>query len=116
MPHLRRLWYPEGVKRVPSHMKLTGYSLKIFYIEDGTLSRVGSRGKLSLAVNNFSLDDVETIKNRIADIIGDDRVIIHNYKSGPTIHISRKSTVSAFYDCIGECPDEIKQSFGYKWM
>ena len=117
----RKLWYPNGKKTLPKKIKLTSNILRTLYIDDGSLIVNRNRKRVSsvaIFLNDFALDEVKCIRGLISDIIG---VTIGDLKINPNkpdqygILIHRRTAIIKFFECIGDCPECIKECFGYKW-
>ncbi len=115
LPELRQIWYPSGKKSLPKNIELTKESLRTFYLEDGSLTTSPGHTQLCLGVNGFTHDEANTIKSKLCEIVGSDKVFVHCYKQGPSIFIYDRTAVARFFDSIGPCPKELENVFGYKW-
>lgn len=55
---LRKLWYPEDKKIIPSNLKLTRLIMQIWYCDDGTLEMMNNgKYRIRFATNGFSKED-----------------------------------------------------------
>jgi hypothetical protein len=121
-PDLRRLWYPGNKKIIPNNIKLTPECLRTFYIEDGCLGinwKIQRIEYVSLAVNNFTFDDIAKLIQMMAlelNIPFNDIKINKSCKPNQyNIVINKRAAIRAFFDYIGSCPSKIISCFGYKW-
>lgn len=100
----RDRWYPGGKKRIPLDVRLTGTSLRLWYIGDGSMDK----GFVSIAAYDFSRVEVETVVEKMARDLGIVFTIHEKpgHGTGMTIYLPATYT-STFFDLIGkECPVE----------
>jgi hypothetical protein len=116
LEQFRSEWYPGGKKMVPPDIELSPNSLRLFYMDDGSLSITPTQKQICIAMNSFTIEATQNIKNKICCLIGDDKIYARDSGSGPCIWISKKSVIKDFFDFIGECPQELEEVFGYKWL
>lgn len=60
-------WYKEGIKRIPTDLKISPLLLTIWYLDDGYLQVIGSHYHIILATNGFILEDVKFLSNLLKD-------------------------------------------------
>ena len=117
----RKLWYPNGKKTLPNKIKITPDILRVLYIDDGSLivNRTHKRVEsVAIFLNDFTLGEVEYIRDLISEIIeipSIDLKINPNKPDQYGILIHKRTAIIKFFECIGDCPNEIKECFGYKW-
>jgi hypothetical protein len=110
---LRDKWYPNGIKAIPKDIKLTPLTCLYWYIDDGSLEKVGGRIQLStmsfkeIELITLILPQLEKILNAES---GEIKIYIERGRY-PKIHIPRRF-VERFLNYIGECPIE---EYDYKW-
>lgn len=107
---VRKKWYPNGKKIVPRDMELTPLTCRQWYIGDGSLKGKTRHSQpfITLATNNFTIEDVEWLKNQLKKL---------NFKttrrpSDNSIGISSVYSTKDFLNYIGLCPVKCYQ---YKW-
>lgn len=109
---LRRIWYPNDIKKVPKHIKLTKFVLANWFMCDGSAIRMKKRKNLVRIVfstDGFSLDDVEFLKNQLID--QGYNCWIRPAGKGKSICMTKSDDVKRFYNLIS---DQILPSFKYK--
>lgn len=113
---LRRKWYPNGIKVVPTDIALSPMLLANWYMGDGSSTYVTDRTiKVIFATNSFTNEDVDRLILRmhslgIIDAYRDYHLNPLNQKS-PIIHIGILRSVQVFMDIVEPCMCE---SFKYK--
>lgn len=107
--YLRRRWYPDGKKVVPTDLILTNLMLAQFYMDDGssTYYRRYSCVKVRLCSCDFTFAENEFLRRQLGDL-GVETTI--NCKPPPIISIRQRS-VNKFMGIINE---HILPSFKYK--
>jgi len=115
--YLRRRWYPEGKKIVPPDIDLTPLIIKHWFMDDGSFFKAKGNviGRVEIATNSFTKDEVELLASKLASSIGSNSIHIHNAESGWTLQFSNQDTVKAFFNYIGDCPNDLESIYGYKW-
>jgi len=106
---IRKWFYPDGIKVIPTGMKLTPTLLRQWYIGDGTLARSPKpyeKPYMKIAACAFQSDDVAKAVEKINNL-----GIIARHHAGNIIYISPKSARD-FLNYIGPSPVECYQ---YKW-
>lgn len=94
----RDRWYPGGKKRIPQDVRLTGTSLRLWYIGDGSLEN----GFVRLAACDFTREELEPVVDRLRA----ERGLDFHFGTGIRLYLAAKS-IPAFFDFIGrECPVE----------
>lgn len=113
---LQERFYPNGKKIVPTDIELTPTILKHWYIGDGcfyTRKRGNYHEKsITMATNGFTYDEVEFLTDEL-NKLGIKANL--NHSQGYTIVVYKKSAIQKFFNYIGDCPEEIKQIYGYKF-
>jgi hypothetical protein len=107
----RKRFYPNGKKIIPKNMDLSPITLRQFYIGDGGLIKNKS-GKFSIKLYTygFSIKDVLFLMIKLKELD-----IETTRQKSNIINIGVKSAPK-FLNYIGECPEEIKDIYGYKWF
>lgn len=98
----RDRWYPDGKKMIPSDVRLTGTSLQLWYIGDGSMDK----GFASISAYDFSRAEVETVVEKMERNIGITFTIHEKpgHGTGMQIYLPAAYT-STFFDLIGRgCP------------
>ena len=113
---LRAKWYPLGKKIVPADVNLRAESLRLFYIDDGSLTVTLTQKQICLAMNGFQLDEAQKIKTQVSTLLGSDRIYARDNGTGPCIWLSSRSAIKDFFDFIGPCPPDLECVFGRKWL
>lgn len=106
----RNRWYPEGKKILPQDLGITERLLLRFYLDDGYYFK----GSCYLATNDFCLNDVESLSNKISKYCNFE-LAIHSAgdkkKEQYKLYVGRKN-FSEFLGIIGVCP---VKCYSYKW-
>lgn len=103
----RKVWYPEGKKKIPLDIKPTSLSWLIFYMEDGYTKKGKS---VQLSVNDFSEEAIDYLREDLSANNIDTGVGFDQDKLAK-IYI-RQGSRQAFFEYIGKCP---VKCFEYKW-
>lgn len=103
----RNRWYPSGKKTLPYDININKQTLLHFYLDDGSLS---SSGGLTLATNDFSFEEAETLKFKLSSFTNLN-FNVHNNQGTPRLYIP-KHQAADFLNIIGPCP---VTCFEYKW-
>ena len=103
-------WYKSSKKIVPNDLKLNPITIRQWYIGDGSLQRKDNTFSLKLATCAFSKNEVMSLVNKLHDI-----GINSSMTNDNRIYISVYSIID-FFNYIGECPKEIEDIYGYKWI
>lgn len=99
-------WYPKGKKIIPRDLKLTPIIVRQWYIGDGYYSK--GKSSLAFATCAFIKKNLDILVYKLKELgincyIRKDRVCIN------------ADSFFNFFEYIGECPEEIKDIYGYKW-
>ena len=90
-------WYPNGKKIVPPDVRITPTSLLLWYLGDGSISKIGVSFFIRLATCGFPIDDIENI---LIPKLSDLGLNVARHVSKNDIRISGKS-IKHFFDIIG---------------
>ena len=115
---LRKLWYPNGIKIVPKELKLNPLTTKMWFIEDGS-AFIRSSGKkaINFCTNSFKKEDVERLAQMLRNELNLEEIYVNKaHGRGYLIVINKSNVISALFDYIGDCPEELKNIYGYKWI
>ncbi len=104
-----KTWYPNGVKTVPANLSLNKDIIKIWIMDDGSLSKTD--GRLSFATHGFLKNDCEYLANEINKFIEESCAQIHKDTKYYKVVIPRRFTKKLLH-LIGNC--EVR-CFDYKW-
>lgn len=111
---IRNLFYPKGIKIVPRILNFTPIMVRQWYIGDGYLETTNN--SIKLCTDNFSIEDVEFLSDNLKNIgINNNINIIRRTQTQYRIRIGAQSKLS-FLTYIGDCPEEIKSIYGYKFL
>jgi transcriptional regulator with XRE-family HTH domain len=104
-------WYPNGKKIVPKDIVLTPTIIKHWYLGDGNFTRryKDNSFRLTLHTEGFSKKDNELLISKLCEL-----GIICNLTKANYIYIPVRY-IYRFFKYIGNCPEEIKSTYGYKW-
>jgi hypothetical protein len=103
----RVLWYPEGIKIVPSSLILDKDALCNWYLGDGCLaSKRGCHAGIELASHAFSLEDRQFLVAQLRELGFSSTA----WKSG--VNIIHKKSIVDFLTYLGSCP---VKCYEYKW-
>jgi len=109
----RNEWYNEdGIKIIPSNLKLTPLICLLWYLGDGGLNQKYQKeetASLKLSTNCFSREDIEKIL--IPQLKNFEAWISNADKGQPIILIPRRK-IEEFLKYIGKCPFK---EYEYKW-
>ena len=61
----RERWYPNGIKIIPKDVRITNFSLAMFYCGDGSLYKKKNVAQMSFMTECFSEEDVLFLRNKI---------------------------------------------------
>jgi len=119
---LRRKWYPQNKKIVPSNIEITPITLRQWYIGDGNLNRYKRSEfiipQIKLYTYAFSMNNVNMLVNKLINLGIESKMLIQKPRedggSGPYIRIKSSSSIN-FFEYIGDCPSGIQNIYGYKW-
>jgi hypothetical protein len=108
---MRTRLYSERKKIVPKDISLTPAICLHWYIGDGSLSKrnIGNP-YIRLCTQGFSVEDVILLKDKLCEL----GIKTTRTESGNSLRISSSSTKN-FLNYVGECPEEIKNIYGYKF-
>jgi len=111
LKNIRLRWYPNDKKRVPVDINLSPITIRQWFIGDGNLYLISGKYPIvRFATYGYPKEDVELLVDKINNL----GIKCTRYPSDNCIGISRGS-IGYFYNYIGECPEEIKSVYGYKW-
>ena len=111
LAEIRKLWYPDGKKHVPTDLKLTPIMMRQWYIGDGSLETGPKRSNgISFATHCFNRDELAFLADQLSSF----NLPISLPASRNIIRIGARG-VERFLDLIGPCPKEIEPWYGYKW-
>lgn len=103
-------WYPNGKKVLATDLLITSRLLLRFYLDDGSYCKGGAY----LATNDFCLDDVEKLAEKIAQYCNF-KVTVHRTgdKKGEQykVYIAKRN-FQEFLKIIGDCPVDC---YLHKW-
>jgi LAGLIDADG DNA endonuclease family len=110
---LRQRWYPHGTKIVPHDLILTPTVCRHWYIGDGSIKQPPHHPYIVMCTHGFTHEDVEFLVSLLEPIAPGARVgkPVH---AGPPLWLGKKAAL-AFLEYIGECPEPIREVYGYKW-
>ncbi len=107
-------WYRKGEKDVPLNFSLTPNIALCWFLRGGHLEICGgkTRKAIRMWIDRYS---PEGRRRLIAELV---EIGIH-----PSLYTMRRGTMiriptaesQLFLDHIGECPDELREPFGYRW-
>lgn len=99
-------------KIVPNNLRLTPIMLRQWYIGDGSLIRYKKYNSFNivLATNGFLKSHTLYLINELQNL-----GIKCSHRKDNAICISLYS-LELFFNYIGECPEKIKEIYGYKWV
>jgi hypothetical protein len=113
----RDRWYQNGIKIVPTGLRVDPLMLLYWFLGDGYSSSIkaGGRIKMGLCTDSFSKPECEFLVDLLHQY--DPRlrfnVGLHSLKTAFwRLTTKRRETVMAFYEHVRACP---VQCFGYKW-
>ena len=105
-------FYPDGVNKVvPRDIRITPLSVKMWYIDDGTLAPFSRSSQIVLCTDSFPKDDVLFLVNKLHDI----GFSVGYYACRNRIRLNSGS-VQDFLDYIGAPTGIVKECYGYKWQ
>lgn len=102
---LRKYWYPEGKKIIPSDLKLTPKTIAWWFMGDGTCfwgDKEKTRSRIQLATQCFTFDEVLIVKRKLLDLGITHIAINHEYDKPdmPIIDISTQINVKKFLEIV----------------
>lgn len=107
--HTRQRWYPEGIKIIPSDIKLTPISVLIWYLGDGAMMKASRSYYIKLCTNGFDKNNIERVL--FPQIVQYRPSFIRATANQWWIYIPRRH-IDAFLTFIGKCP---VLEYVYKW-
>src|SRR3954471_23480969 len=113
----------KGVKCVPPDIVLTPKVVLFWFLCDGSTQWLrrpsGSKlVRLRLHTNGFTYDDVSMLVSKLQGLHPQMRFTIsRSSEGGPVIESSRSDTVRAFFEYIGDPPEELAgcECMEWKW-
>jgi hypothetical protein len=101
-------WYTNnGQKDIPPDINVGPEFLLHWFLDDGSLA---THGGVYFAVDSYTLESINMLKNRLEKLLG--FVIgIHKNGKGFRLYIAKKHS-QKFFEFIGTCP---VQEYEYKW-
>lgn len=115
---LRKLWYPNEIKIVPNKLELNSLTTKLWFLEDGSaFIRGGKKKTINFCTNCFEKEDTERLAQMLKDELNMQEIRVNKADGhGYLIVINKKAIISALFNYIGECPGELRNIYGYKWI
>lgn len=119
-PELKKLYdwfYIDNIKIIPSDIIFTPVIVRQWYIGDGSLvKRIGKKENpiVKISTNCFSLDEISMLVDRFSKLDIKCRIRSGGVKKGHTLVIPYRY-LNKFFDYIGECPNDIKDIYQYKF-
>ncbi len=113
---IRDKWYPADIKRVPEDLRLNRTVLLHWYLGDGCLGFRGrgrTRPMIVLATNSFPLEDQHKLQDKLLALDIKSSIVQSRGGYGYRLHVN---DVAPFFAVLGECPRELAQVYGYKWL
>jgi len=109
----RRRWYPNGVKRIPKDVRISPFSVALWYMGDGSCAEDKRSGNyiLTFCTECFNSDNVAFLAKKLKEAFRLTYVGISNEKFGPRIRIQRKADVIRL---LTQIEPYILESFRYK--
>ena len=104
---LRRRWYRDGIKAVPSDLKVSREFVLHWFLCDGACSTNRRGAQLMFCTDGFSLEGVDHLRGLLASV-----GVETSLCEGPRIRV-RQNSVNRFFDYVGECPVRCLE---YKWV
>jgi len=109
---LKKMWYPNGKKVIPEDLKLTPITVRQWYIGDGCLVKPKKGNPwIQLSTDGYLYNDVDILVDKLSKININATHRISNNRIAISTH-----SVEQFFKYIGDCPREIKDIYGYKWI
>jgi len=104
-------FYPDGAKKlVPRNIRITPLSLKMWYIDDGTLAPFGRSSQIVFCTDSFLKEDVGFLVDKLHDI----GFSVKYYACRNRVRMN-SSSVQDFLDYIGKPTGVVEDCYGYKW-
>jgi hypothetical protein len=99
----RDRWYPGGRKRIPQDVRLTGTSLRLWFLGDGSLDN----GYVRIAANDFTREELGPVLGRLRGMGLDFHFgVSTGIGTEVRLYLAAKGT-AVFFDLIGKrCPVE----------
>lgn len=117
LKEIYKKWYPEGKKKVPQNVILNPFSIRHWFIEDGS-SWFNNSGTLSIqfATNGFDYKGVKFLSKKLAEILHVKQDLIHIYEyRGYRISFGEPNVVNRFYSYMDNLNNQLGDIYGYKW-
>lgn len=110
---MREKWYVGSKKIIPRDLEFTPTIIRHWYIGDGNLRKVTTcrMGQIQIATNGFLREDVKFLRSKLS-MLG----IPVNISKQNAINFGRVWAVKKFFNYIGDCPEGIRNIYGYKWL
>lgn len=105
---LRNLWYPNGIKIIPTSLILSPLTLATWYCGDGC--NVHYHGSAILCTNGFQIEEVEILREKL-DKMFNIQTTLHLPNKQPVIYIRAKS-YKDFIEIVS--PHVVCKCFAYK--
>lgn len=105
---LRREWYPGGKKVVRPWVDLSPIAVRQWYIGDGHLCKTS--GSILFACHAFADAERQMLATKLSFQAG----LVATAHKRNFVCVGRK-WVPEFFRYIGECPEEIRPIYDYKW-
>lgn len=116
LKNLRFKWYPLGKKVIPYDLEITPVILRQWFLGDGHYAKKPKQ--VSFSTRSLPLIDVKHLVKLIKEQVKINPTIpretAYGEGKGYSIFIPKRD-VYDFFNYIGECPDGIKDFFGYKF-
>lgn len=109
----KKKWYPNGVKIVPSDLKLSPLICAIWFCDDGSVIRNKNTIRLQLATDGFQKDEVEFLAKLLREEIGGD-FKVYRKESNYVISAFHKTT-NKFIQYISPCFPKSMKRKSDKW-
>lgn len=102
-------WYIDGKKKIPNDLKITPRMALHWYLGDGGKH---SRNIITIGTYCFHKKELEFTMNQLNRF---NPRLYYQCKNMPEGYGYRLAMNSDFLDWIGNCPEGIKNIYGYKW-
>lgn len=116
----RKMWYINSTKIIPHNILLTPTVIRHWYIGDGSIDRQSD--SISLHTNGFDYNTVCFLSEKLNELgfsfypkRNRKNASMTNDISDYKLRLGKKAEVDMFFDYIGPCPNEILNTYGYKW-
>jgi recombination protein RecA len=99
---MRALFYPKGIKLVPSRIAsdLTALSIAVWYMDDGSLSTRGNSHRIILATNAFDDSSIRRLILSLKRHGVTAKAMRFGHAGQKVIYIGKRSNISRFADLV----------------